>query len=138
MKKLFFVSLVTLLIIITPSQSFAQRGSRSSSNSYKSQNSYISTPKSTNKSYYPSSTYEVGGTKYKSGETYKSSGLPKIERSNSAKHEYLKSQGYKKTPAGYEIDHINPLSKGGADKPYNMQLLPKDIHKQKTANERKK
>jgi len=59
----------------------------------------------------------------------------KPERSTAKKREFLKSRGYKKTPPGYEVDHIVPLSKGGADEPYNMQLLPKEMHKQKTKME---
>ena len=32
---------------------------------------------------------------------------------------------------GYQVDHIVPLSKGGADKTSNMQLIPKDSPKEK-------
>lgn len=56
----------------------------------------------------------------------------RIERSSKAKKEFLKSKDYDKVPEGYEVDHIIPLYKGGADEPSNMQLLPKDMHKQKT------
>ena len=87
---------------------------------------------------YPKSTYKIGGTKYNSNERFKNSGLPKVERSSTAKNQFLRSKGYKKVPSGYEIDHIIPLSKGGRDEPSNMQLIPKIVHKQKTASERKK
>jgi hypothetical protein len=33
-----------------------------------------------------------------------------------------------KVPPGYEVDHITPLSIGGADAPWNMRLLDKDFH----------
>ncbi len=33
----------------------------------------------------------------------------------------------------YEVDHIVPLSKGGADTPSNMPLIPKSTDKEKTA-----
>jgi 5-methylcytosine-specific restriction endonuclease McrA len=35
------------------------------------------------------------------------------------------------TPAGYQVDHIVPLAKGGADKTENMQLIRKDSLKEK-------
>lgn len=81
-------------------------------------------------------TYKIGETTYILGETYSTTGLPKVQRSATAKKEFLNSMGYEKTPAGYEVDHITPLSNGGADSPYNMQLLTKEQHKQKTAAER--
>ena len=33
---------------------------------------------------------------------------------------------------GYEVDHIVPLARGGADKPSNMQWLTIPAHKEKT------
>ena len=89
-------------------------------------------------STYPKSTYKIGETKYKYNERYKTSGLPKVERNGSAKKQFLKSKGYNRVPPGYEVDHIVPLSKGGRDEPSNMQLIPKSVHKQKTASERKR
>lgn len=83
-------------------------------------------------------TYDNGSAKYYYGETYKTTGMPKVDRSSSEKKEFLKAQGYQKPPTGYEVDHIVPLSRGGADRTYNMQLIPKEAHKQKTASERKK
>jgi hypothetical protein len=81
-------------------------------------------------------TYKSNGTIYLDGETYSTTGNPKVERSSSAKKKFLKSKGYNKIPNGYEIDHIIPLSEGGADVPSNMQLISKEDHKQKTARER--
>lgn len=81
-------------------------------------------------------TYKVNGTTYIRGETYKTTGQPKVERSSAAKTEFLKSRGYDKVPNGYQVDHNVPLSEGGADKSYNMQLISTDQHKAKTANER--
>lgn len=89
-------------------------------------------------SSYSSGTYKSNGTTYRQGAYYKHSGLPKVERSASAKREFLHSRGLKKIPKGMEIDHVVPLSKGGADLPSNMQLLPKDVHKHKTSMERKR
>lgn len=82
------------------------------------------------------STYNVGGTNYISGESYKTTGKPKVERNSSARNDFLKSKGYSKVPSGYEVDHIIPLSQGGQDTPNNMQLITKEQHKQKTAKER--
>jgi 5-methylcytosine-specific restriction endonuclease McrA len=82
-------------------------------------------------------TYKEGDTRYKYGQTYKTSGLPKVERSASAKKQFLKRSGYTKEPKGMEVDHIIPLSHGGSDTPGNMQLLTKQQHKAKTAAERK-
>jgi 5-methylcytosine-specific restriction endonuclease McrA len=56
----------------------------------------------------------------------------RIERSESAKHAFLKNHGYKRVPSGYEVDHIIPLYAGGRDSPSNMQLLTKAQHNAKT------
>lgn len=148
MKKLLILLLMVLCLFSI--DGFSQRKSSGFKSSYKLKSSFnykspkiksptsYKTPKIKTYDSYKSPTYKIGGTKYNYGETYKSSGLPKVERSNTSKKEFLKSKGYSKTPKGYEVDHIIPLSKGGQDVPSNMQLLPKEIHKQKTANERKK
>lgn len=81
-------------------------------------------------------TYKSNGTTYYFNETYKTTGHLKVERSSSAKNEFLKSRGYKNVPSGYQVDHIVPLSEGGADKPSNMQLIPTEQHNIKTATER--
>ena len=81
-------------------------------------------------------TYKVGQTTYVVNETYKTTGYPKVERSSTAKKEFLRSQGYRKAPRGYQVDHIVPLSQGGADAPSNMQLISIQQHKLKTASER--
>ncbi|HEY5536595.1 MAG TPA: HNH endonuclease signature motif containing protein [Ignavibacteria bacterium] len=44
--------------------------------------------------------------------------------------------GYKRVPNGYQVDHIRPLSEGGRDTPDNMQLITKESHKYKTAQEK--
>lgn len=55
----------------------------------------------------------------------------KIARSQAERTKFLRSLGYKRVPPGYEVDHIVPLYKGGADRSYNMQLIPKAQHKMK-------
>lgn len=82
------------------------------------------------------STYVIGNTEYISGEYYTTTGKPKVVRSEANKRSFLRSQGYSKTPYGYHIDHITPLSQGGTDSPSNMQLLTVRQHKAKTARER--
>ena len=83
----------------------------------------------------PPSTYKVGSTTYVSGQYYQS-GFPKVERSSAVRSEFLSQRGYSSTPAGYQVDHVVPLSRGGADATYNMQLLPTSMHRAKTAQER--
>lgn len=148
MRKIILI--IFLLSILFNNDIYSQKRTSGFKSSYKSKSSYsykipkiksstsYKLPKSKSTYNYKSPTYNIGGTKYNYGETYKSSGLPKVERSSTAKKDFLKSKGYSKTPKGYEVDHIIPLSKGGQDVPSNMQLLPKEVHKQKTANERKK
>ncbi len=106
--------------------------------SYTTKSSYkpLKSPALKTYNYKTPNTYKTRETKYDYNKTYKSSGLPKVERSSSARDQFLKSLGYKKVPDGYEVDHKIPLSKGGQDNPSNMQLLPKELHKQKTASER--
>jgi hypothetical protein len=82
------------------------------------------------------SSYTQNGTTYIYGESYSTTGKPKVERSSTAKKDFLKSMGLKKIPAGYQIDHIKPLSEGGSDTPSNMQLISVSQHKRKTGQER--
>lgn len=81
-------------------------------------------------------TYTVGSTEYYYNQTYSTTGKQKVKRSETNKKEFLHSRGYERTPKGYEIDHIIPLSQGGSDDPRNMQLLTVRQHKAKTALER--
>ena len=81
-------------------------------------------------------TYKIGNTEYYVNERYSTSGKPMVKRSETNKTKFLRSHGYSSTPAGYEIDHIIPLSKGGTDDPSNMQLLTIEEHARKTARER--
>ena len=90
---------------------------------------------SANAMAWEKSTYKVGSTTYVSGQYYQS-GYPKVQRSSAVRSEFLSQRGYSSTPAGYEVDHVVPLSHGGHDATYNMQLLPKEVHRAKTARER--
>jgi len=86
----------------------------------------FSSPKN---SLAPRSSKKIKGT------PYSSVAGNRTERSQAKKREFLKSRGYDVNPPGYEVDHVVPLSKGGADEPYNMQLLSEEAHKQKTKSE---
>jgi len=159
MKKL--LCLLTAAVILFSPISITAKGSRSSSGkstyktpsyksstykipSYTAKSSYkpLKTPSYTTKSSYKPlktttlKTYKTKETKYDYSKTYKSSGLPQVKRSASTREQFLKSKGYTKVPAGYEVDHIIPLSKGGKDEPSNMELLTIEQHKQKTASEK--
>lgn len=141
MKKLLGLMLA-LAVVVLPSLASARSYHYSSgrSHSYRaySPRSYSSihwsSPRYT-KSSVLKSTYHSYKTYSSWSGVYKSTGLPKVNRSESARHQYLKNIGYDKVPAGYEVDHVVPLSRGGADEPYNMQLLPESVHHQKTARE---
>ena len=94
-------------------------------------------------SFYPdwqnsssNQTSKVGETEYYLNDFYSTTGLPKVKRSMAARKEFLERWNYKEVPKGYEVDHIIPLSEGGADEYWNMQLLTVDEHKKKTARER--
>ena len=99
---------------------------------------YWALPKATKGFKAPKQSYKLGTTNYLPGEYYKATGLPKVERSMSIREEFLQLHGYDKVPYGFEVDHIIPLFKGGPDATFNMQLLPKSVHEEKTKEERKK
>jgi len=153
MLKRLFSLLVAFLIVISPvfaeGKSYRSFYGKSSHNSRSTIYKPYKPPR--HSSFYGSGAYgsqksstraksaiKVGGPKYNHNERYKRSGLPKVERNQSTKKQFLKSKGYKRVPSGYEVDHIIPLSKGGRDEPSNMQLIPKSVHKQKTGSERKR
>ena len=68
--------------------------------------------------------------------TYATTGLPRVERSQPARREFLKQQGFSRTPPGCEVHHVVALHHGGADTPANMQLLSKAEHQRITITER--
>ena len=79
---------------------------------------------------------------YKHHSAYYSTGYKK-HRSITSRNEFLRENGYCSyglkchVPKGYQVDHIKPLSEGGADSPKNMRLLTIAEHKRITAQERK-
>lgn len=58
-----------------------------------------------------------------------------ITRNPEVKKRFLKKKGFKRTPAGKQVDHIVSLKDGGPDTVANMQLLTKKQHETKTARE---
>ena len=73
--------------------------------------------------------FSFGGGHHSSPGKHKSTyatGVPrdnngKIKRSESAKRQFEKQTGYPHGRPGYVVDHVKPLSVGGADSPSNMQ-----------------
>src|SRR6266850_637862 len=61
----------------------------------------------------------------------------RIKRSEAAKMRFMRITGYPHGRKGYVVDHITPLSKGGADDPSNMQWQTKEEAKAKDKTERK-
>jgi hypothetical protein len=59
----------------------------------------------------------------------------RIKRTSSARRFFMRSTGHQHGWPGHEVDHIVPLSKGGADEPENMQWLTVEEHARKTAAE---
>ena len=57
-------------------------------------------------------------------------------RSSSVRRQFLKNQGLTSTPKGCQVDHIRPLSCGGADSLENLQLLCGEALKAKERTER--
>ena len=88
------------------------------------------------------------GSRHHSGDSsIRCTGCPRdahghIKRSPEAKHAFRSSHPCPSTGRtsgacpGYEIDHRQPLYKGGADSPDNMQWLSKEQHRAKTRAER--
>ena len=121
----YFTFLFPVIFLLFLNNSFPDQGGHHSySRSYHSTRSYshsYHSPKISSHRYYSPGkssgsihssihkpTYKSGSTTYIAGEHYKN-GLPKVERSTTAKKEFLREHGYKKVPAGYEVDHIQPL-----------------------------
>lgn len=118
------------------------RGGHSSSRSYNS-GGHSSRSHSSNYSGRSSTHSHLGVSRHSSisrihnsSGTYKT-GYAKVERSETAKRQFLRQHGLTRIPQGMHIDHIRPLSQGGSDTPGNMQLLSIEAHHHKTAAERR-
>jgi hypothetical protein len=122
MRKRFGTVLIAVALLV-PSVAVAQKGrvssSRSRSSSKQSTNTHSTSAKPKNPSIKsrPSRTSSVPR---KSTVAPRSSN-GKIQRSASARNEFMRQSGYPKGRKGYVVDHIVPLECGGADVPSNMQ-----------------
>ena len=67
-------------------------------------------------SHYSTRSYSIGVARDSHG---------RIKRSSAARHEFMVESGYPHGRPGYVIDHIQPLKRGGADAPSNMQWQTK-------------
>lgn len=91
-------------------------------------------------SAYPRGSHHYSSTtRHTSRYTY---GVPRdknghIKRSETAKRAFERQSGYPHGRPGYVVDHIVPLSKGGADDPSNMQWQTVEEAKAKDKTERK-
>lgn len=71
-----------------------------------------------------------------------SNGVKRVQKTGKIYRDYRAVNDFKrKNPKpndghAYDVDHKVPLSKGGADKPSNMQWIRTEDHRKKTAGER--
>ena len=122
MRKRFGTLLVAVALLV-PSVMVAQKG-RVSSSSSKSHSSSKSTPRSSSsKTKNPSikqSSPRTSSVPRKSAVAPRSNN-GRIQRSASARNEFMRQSSYPNGRKGYIVDHIVPLECGGADVPSNMQ-----------------
>lgn len=145
------IFVVTIMSLVTPIDTFAGRGSgtvrvegyfrtngtyvrphvRTAPDGY----AYNNIVSRENKGYG-----SVHGSFYRSNSSHivYRNGHTTTERSQTAKRRFLRGLGLKRVPPGYEVDHKIPLFKGGADEPWNMQLLTEEEHHRKTAQDRRR
>ena len=117
---------VLLLIPILASGAWA-RGSKSGSSHSGHAGSHKKSATKSHPKHHPS-TYSQTAPRDSHG---------RIQRSEAAKHEFMKQTGYPHGRAGYVVDHIVPLAKGGKDHPRNMQWQTIEAAKAKDKVERK-
>lgn len=59
----------------------------------------------------------------------------KVYRDYKAINDFKRNNPKPKDGHAYDIDHIKPLKRGGADKPSNMQWIRTEDHRKKSARE---
>lgn len=122
----------TIIFSFSLSLSFAQHSSHHSYHS-SSSHSYHSSRKS---SVHSSSTHSSSGHRSTYSTSAKRDSHGHIARSSKAREQFMKQTGYPHGRPGYVIDHVKPLSEGGADNPSNMQWQTKAAAKEKDKWER--
>jgi hypothetical protein len=112
MRRLSLVALILVLLLpfdLLPAQKSSRSSSTRSSKSSSTKAVRIKQAKTPKSSTPRKSTVEA---RDKHG---------RIQRSASARNQFMKQTGYPKGRKGYVVDHIVPLECGGADTPSNMQ-----------------
>lgn len=117
--------LFTVLLLSSVSLCFAQYSTHHSNHSSKKTNVHSSYAHSSGGHHR--STYSTRAKRDSHGH---------IARSSKAREQFMKQTGYPHGRPGYVIDHIKPLSEGGADDPSNMQWQTKAAAKEKDKWER--
>src|SRR5262249_23482522 len=141
MKRFALIGLVLALLL--PFDVSAQKDGLHSS----SRSSSKSSSKSTSSKAPRTAHFSIRGTKTPKSSTVSSSNRRKstvaarnangrIQRSASARAEFMKRSGYPQGRKGYVVDHIIPLECGGADVPSNMQWQTGEGGKIKDRSER--
>jgi hypothetical protein len=135
---------LSVILSFSISISYAQRGSHhSTGSSYHSSGTSHHTSgtyhrSSTSKSYYSSTHASTGQHRSTYSTSAKRDSHGRIARSSTARERFMRQTGYPHGRPGYVIDHVKPLSEGGADDPSNMQWQTKEDAAAKDKWERKK
>lgn len=123
MRKLILIVAMALSVIAQTTYAGGHRGVSASSSVGRSSQHASSL---SGHSHYSSRFYSIGVARDSHG---------RIKRSSAARHEFMAESGYPHGRPGYVIDHVQPLKRGGADAPSNMQWQTKAEAKAKDKSE---
>src|SRR5262249_480159 len=129
MKRFALIGLVLALLLPfdVSAQKGGSRGSSSKSSS-KSTSSKVRGTKNTKST--------VSSSKSRKSTVASRNAKGRIQRSATARAEFMRQSGYSKGRKGYVVDHVIPLECGGADVPSNMQWQSVQEAKIKDRSER--